>query len=157
MPGVLKPNNTGLYPERLVLGLLLLLEPKISHGHWLTFILLLQACGLPNVHMETHNSEDQNLFSPYRSKQHLRETGVLHNISKVHMRGKTVMKAQKQNKLYSVNLVEKKIPIDSAETAPCKCIGKQHTGQRCYNEEGAEGWARLGREFDLQLNTGAYS
>jgi hypothetical protein len=106
--------------------------------------------------METHNSEDQNLFSPYRSRQHLGETSVFHNISKVHVRGKTVRKAQKQNKLYPMNLVEKKIPMDSAETAPCKCNWNQHTGQRCYNEEGAEGWARLGREFDLQLNSGAY-
>ena len=107
--------------------------------------------------METHNSEYQNLFPPYRSKHHLGETSMSHDISNVHMQGKTVRKAQKQNKLYSLNLVEKNIPMDSAETAPCKYIWNQHTGQRCYTEEGAEGWARLGRELDMQLNTGAYS
>jgi len=107
--------------------------------------------------METPNSEYQNLFSPYRSKHRLGETGMSHDISSVHMRGKTVRKAQKQNKLYSLNLVEKNIPMDLAETAPCKYIWNHHAGQRCYTEEGAEGWARLGRELDMQLNTGTYS
>lgn len=106
--------------------------------------------------METHNSENQNLFSPYRSKHYLGETSMSHGISNVHMQGKTVRKAQKQNKLYSLTLVEKNIPMDSAETTSCKYIWNQHTGQRFYIKEGAEGWARLGREFDLQLNSGAY-
>jgi hypothetical protein len=107
--------------------------------------------------METHNSEYQNLFSPYRSKYCLGETGMSHDISNVHMRGKTVRKAQKQNKLHSLNFVEKSIPMDWAETAPCKYVWNRHTGHRCYMEEGAEGWARLGRELDMQLNIGAYS
>jgi len=107
--------------------------------------------------METHNSEYQNLFSPYRSKHRLGETGMSRDISNVHMRGKTVRKAQKQNKLYSLNLVEKNVPMDSAETAPCKYVWNQHTGHRCYTKEGADGWARLGRELDMQLNTGTYS
>jgi len=107
--------------------------------------------------METHNSEYQNLFSPYRSKHRLGETGMSHDISNVHMRGKTVRKAQKQNKLYSLNLVEKNVPMDSPETASCKYVWNQHKGHRCYTKEGADGWARLGRELDMQLNTGAYS
>jgi hypothetical protein len=106
--------------------------------------------------METHNCENQNLFSPYRSKCHHGETNMSHDTSNVHTRGKTIRKAQKQNKFYSLNL-EKNTPTDSAETAPCKHVWNQHKGQRCYTDEGAEGWARLGREFDLQLNIGADS
>ena len=107
--------------------------------------------------METHNSEYQTLFSLYRSKRRLGETGMSHDISNVHMRGKTVRKAQKQNKLFSLHLEEKNIPMDLSETARCKYNWNQHAGHRCYSEEGAEGWARLGRELDMQLNTGAYS
>jgi hypothetical protein len=72
------------------------------------------------------------------------------------MQGKTVRKAQKQSKFYTLNLIETNTHQGPARTANCKYVHNQHTGQKCNSNEGAEGWARLGRDFDLQLSSGVY-
>jgi hypothetical protein len=88
---------------------------------------------------------------------------MLHFTPNLKIQSKRIRALQMQNKYYALNIVEKTLPKDSSVAPSFKYIQNQHTGHMCvesfssYNQEGAEGWARLGREFDLQHKIGAYS
>jgi hypothetical protein len=133
------------------------------NNQWVTSIFLLQEYGLPKVRIKTHDADNQNLFSPYPDEQCLGKTSMSPVTSSVQTQKKRIRKLRTQNKFYALNFVEKTLPKDSVVAPSCKNFQNQGTGHMhsqsasSHTHEGAEGWARLGREFDLQRKTHAYS
>jgi hypothetical protein len=64
-----------------------------------------------------------------------------------------------KNKFCALDFIRKCLPTDVPVITPlCTYVQHQHTSQQSlsYNHEGAEGWARVAREFDLQQETSAH-
>jgi hypothetical protein len=102
-------------------------------------------------------------MSLYPTKQQFGKSSMSHFTPNLQIQSKRIKTLQMENKFCALNIATKTLPYDSAVAPSCKYVQNQHTGHMCvesfssHNHEGAEGWARLGREFDLQLQAGADS